>query len=122
MRETTRSLGAYFILSGLMSACGGMFALIGLQSGGRGDAFYFLLLTTSLLSGILGAAFVYVGACLKHLLQHKPAVPIRLTLISIVLSALRFSIFGLLINVYILYQLKRMAKETETELEEQVLR
>ena len=41
--------------------------------------------------------------------------------VAIGLSCLGFNIIGILINVYIYYQLKRMAKEAAPEMESQVL-
>ncbi len=122
MRETVRSLGAYFVLSGLLSLTGLVVLGDMFSRPGERDLFTTFLLLSYLLSAVFGAAFIFVGARLKHLLQHQPNVPVQLTMVAMVLALIRFSIVSVFINLYIWYQLKRMAKEAETELEEQVLR
>ena len=74
-----------------------------------------------LLQFIWGFAYLYVGAKLPTFLRDKPQLPLRFAAIAIVISCLGFNIIGILINVYIYYQLKRMAKEAAPEMESQVL-
>ena len=109
MRETTRSLGAYFVLVGFFYIVGAFFAIYAAVNGSKPDP-----LTLGILgfAGLLGIGYMWVGSQLKKLLASSPAVPIRLTIVGLVLGMLRFSIFGVLINIYIIYQLKRLATES----------
>ena len=116
MRETPRSLRAYFILVGGLTVLGmGAVMVTTLE---HLEPF---LLTVNLLLFLWGFAYLYVGVKLPTLLRENPQLPLKFAAVAIGLSCLRFSIFGILINVYIYYQLKRMAREATPEMESQVL-
>ncbi len=117
MRETTRSLSLYFMLVGGLTVLGTGFVLTAALNNGTAGFFELVLL----FQGLVGAAYLYVGAKLKTLLVEKPQLPMKLATLAIVLSCLGFNILGLLLNVYIYYQLKRMVREATPEMESQVL-
>ena len=119
MRETPKSLRAYFILVGLVSILSSLATLTTQFEVLVADKLFMLLVV--LLSVILGAAYLYLGANLPTLLRDKPQVPVKFAGLAIGLSAMGFSMMGVLVNFYIFYQLKRMAKEAAPEVEEQVL-
>lgn len=116
MRETPRSLRAYFILVGLLTLAGSLFALSDLRFVGYGITSVILLLQAG-----MGAAYVYVGVRLLDLLRDKPQLPLKFAMAAILLSCLRINVIGILLNVYIYYQLKRMARDAAPEMESQVL-
>ena len=116
MRETPRSLRAYFLLVGILSVLGSVIAVRHAVT--SGDGFIIGLYSVN---SVMGLAYIYVGAKLVRLLCDKPQVPLQLATAAIFLSLLSFSILGMLLNIYIYYQLKRMAREATPEMESQVL-
>ena len=119
MRETPRSLRIYFILVGGITILSNLFTLAtGFETFLAAQPHLILLIA---LSGIMGAAYLYVGAKLPTLLRDKPQLPTNFATAAIILSALGLSLAGVLVNIYILYQLKRMVKEAAPEMEGQVL-
>ena len=121
MKETPRSLGLYFALVGACSTFVSGFGF--LASLERFDGSIVSIATSGFLglSALLGLAYLYVGVKLKSLLASQPQQPLRLAIVGIVLSLLTFSIFGTLINIYIYYQLKRMATEAVEVIEQRTL-
>lgn len=121
MKETPRSLGLYFALVGVFSTFVSGFGF--LASLERFDDSIVSIATSGFLglSALLGLAYLYVGVKLKSLLASQPQQPLRLAIVGIVLSLLTFSIFGTLINIYIYYQLKRMATEAVEVTEQRTL-
>ena len=117
MRETPRSLRGYFILVGLYSTAASAFTIFYMVS----EQVISILSGLVLLSLLMGLAYLYVGAKLPTLLRDNPQLPLRLTTVAIVLALLSKSVLGILLNVYIFYQLKRMAREASPEMESQVL-
>ena len=119
MRETPKSLRAYFILVGSVTLLSTLVTLAtGFETLLAAQPYLILLM---LLSGVMGAAYLYVGVKLPTLLRDKPQLPTKFATAAIILSVLSLSLLGALINIYILYQLKRMAKEAAPEMEGQVL-
>lgn len=116
MRETPRSLRAYFILVGGLTVLG-----LGALMVTMLEEFDPFLLVVNVLMFLWGFAYLYVGFKLPTLLRENPQLPLKFAAVAIGLSCLRFNIFGILINLYIYYQLKRMAKEATPEMESQVL-
>lgn len=115
MRETPRSLRAYFILVGGLTVLGcGLFLVASL---GQLQPLHLVYA----LQFLWGFAYLYVGVKLTTLLRENPQLPMKFAAVAIGLSCLGFNIIGILINVYIYYQLKRMAKEAAPEMESQVL-
>ena len=126
MRETTRSLGLYLMLTGSLGLGGGLLGLLGTFRVGTsisGSINGFAILMGAILLGSLAisAANFYIGWNLGRLLVEKPMIPLRFAMISMVLSICTFSIIGFLLNFYIWYQLKRLAKEADVKLEQQTL-
>lgn len=102
-------MGAYFVLVGLFYLLGASAVAFGVTTvNGQLDA---LTLAISGLVGVLGLAYLTVGLRLKKLLASNPAAPLRLAVIGVALSVLRFNVISILLNVYIIYQLKRLATE-----------
>ena len=122
MRETSRSLGLYFMLTGGLGMVGGGVGLFGFFGIGAHLNGVSVLMAIMLLVylGISTANF-YIGWNLKRLLVEKPQIPVRFTVISLILSAVTMSVFGFLLNFYIWYQLKRLAREADVKLEQQTL-
>ncbi len=117
MRETTRSLSLYFMLVGVFTVIGMGFQLTtALQAGSIGILHLFTFFQV-----LVGLAYLYVGAKLSSLLVERPQLPMKLAALAIVLSCLGLNIFGVLLNTYIYYQLKRMVREAPPEMESQVL-
>lgn len=121
MRETPRSLRAYFMLVGFFTVIGSVVSLASIESFSGLDAPTLIFAGVSGIQICLGLAYCYIGGKLQTLLRDKPQLPLRFATLAIILSALQVSIIGVLINVYIYYQLKRMAKEATPEMESQVL-
>lgn len=120
MRETPRSLGLYYILCGIMGVMGtavGMLGMLKMPMNGFG---LFVTVTTGLY-GLVSAADLWIGANLTRLLAERPHIPIRFAYAGIVLSLLRFNIIGVGLGIYILHQLKRLAKEADVKQEQRVL-
>ena len=119
MRETVRSLRAYFIVLGVLSGAQTIFALatqpVNLET-------VFLLA-----SFVLAAAFLYVGIRLKTLLASSPRLVIGVVLATGVLSALLLllmivfggpiggmvqAVIGLLIAWYPYNNVRRLSAES----------
>jgi len=117
MRETVRSLKAYFIVSALLSALANLRVLI--AGGGVG-----------VVSGLLGlafaAAFLYVGFRLRHLLQTTPRQVTTLLMAAAGFMVLIFLMdilvgagagswpmvaVGLLLTWYLFVNVRRLAAE-----------
>lgn len=121
MKETPRSLGLYFLLVGAISTFFNGFGFLASLEKFDGSLLSAVLIGFLGLSALLGLAYLYVGAKLKTLLASRPQQPLRLAIAGIALSLLTFSIFGTLVNIYIYYQLKRMATEAVEVTEQRTL-
>lgn len=115
MRETPRSLRLYFFLVGLIAtlSCMVMMGIAGPEPGA--------LFVIFLLQGVWGVGYLYLALKLPVLLREKPQLPIRFAAAAIVFSCLSMNLLTIGLNVYILYQLRRLAKEAGPEMESQVL-
>lgn len=124
MRETVGSLKAYFILVGILGGLGSLVRLgTAVEVGNlNGGGILVFLLAMAVIQGVLALGYLYMGFQLPTLLSQKPHLPMRIAGAAIILSALTFNIIGVLINVYIWYQLKRLATESDGQVEQQVLR
>lgn len=127
MKETVRSLRAYFILSGLASL---WFGLVGLAVDLRASISPAMILATTV--GIVGVglalAFLYVGICLPGLLRRASSAIIMLLYVNTGWAGLTFllSLFNgvqvgtvvvlaltLLILWYLLRNVRRLAAEMQ---------
>ena len=70
---------------------------------------------------LMSFAYLYVGKNLLTLLRDKPQTTLKFALAAIVFSLMTLNILAVLLNFYIWYQLRRMAKEASPEMESQVL-
>lgn len=121
MRETVASLKQYFTLVGVLSALFDLMALVmafdrltlGLSS--------YLHTAVCALSLAIGFAYIYLGQTLPTLLESRPFLPRRLAAAATVLAGLRWNPIGVLINLYIYFQLKRLATEANPITETRVL-
>jgi hypothetical protein len=116
MRETPRSLRAYFILVGLLAAGGSLFNFFGVMH--LVNDYVRAMIVVQFLMGL---AYLYIGGRLLMLLQQKPQLPLQFAAAAILVSCLSKNVLGVVLNVYIFYQLKRMARDAAPEMESQVL-
>lgn len=127
LRETPRSLSAYFIILGIFDLIGSLriIELILYRPGPPvTSALAYPIIIASLSSFAMGLAYLIVGVRLKKYLVTSPQIPLRFAYFATGLSVLSFSIAGFIsffINLYIIYQLKRMATETVEVTESRIL-
>ena len=121
MRETTRSLGAWFVLCGACSVLLGVFQMVGLARVFVNGPFQIYWLGIYICSTLVSVAMVLVGVKLKWMLSTRPQLPLRLGKQSMVLSFLSLNWPGALFNFYILVQLRRLAREAQIVPEQRVL-
>lgn len=117
MRETVRSLRAYFVIVGLIT--GGR-AIASLLTGPSGVGAWIEIVPIA-----LAAAHVYVGVRLEHLLTASPgqvnavviaggilaAIALTISVIGMWLSAMFWSGVQLLIAWYLFVNVKRLSRE-----------
>ncbi len=120
MRETPRSLGLYYILCGIMGVMTTAVGLLGILRMPLSGLNLFIAVTTGLY-GLVSAADLWIGANLTRLLAERPHIPIRFAYAGIILSLLRLNLIGVGLGVYILHQLKRLAKEADVKQEQRIL-
>jgi hypothetical protein len=120
MKETVRSLKAYFILSALLSGAVNAWALVRQEPG--------VETAISLVGVGFAVAYLYAGVRLRHLLATSPnqitrlliagAVFLVLLLVLDLLSGMRAGtlpqvIIGLLITWYLFANVRRLAAESQ---------
>lgn len=66
-------------------------------------------------SGGLSLFYLRVGLSLERLLATRPNLPLRLGLLGLGWSLVQLNVLGILLNLYICYQLKRLAKEASLQ-------
>jgi hypothetical protein len=125
MRETPRSLGLYFMLNGGLGALS-LLGSLGLFTLGTPAAITLGLIYT--VYGLISCVNFWIGWNLKKLLVDRPHIPIRFAALAAVVGVLLGiagrtigCLLGLAINLYIIAQLKRMAKEADIQQESQIL-
>lgn len=120
MRETPRSLGLYYVLCGLLGLLYGALSVLACTQMPLTGMSVYLLISGGLL-GLIGAAELWVGSSLARLLVERPHIPLRVAVAGMLLSLLRFNVLGVLLGVYIYYQLKRLAQEADVKQDSRIL-
>jgi hypothetical protein len=115
MRETPKTAGLYFLISGLY---GLGIAVVSLQFW-RHHRWIAALESLNL---ILSLGYIGVGATLPELLAKNPALPARLAKLSIVVSTLSLNIVSALFSYSILVRVRKLTLQADIQPESRVLR
>lgn len=122
MKETPRSLALYFGLVGVFGLLGSVASLGGILASPQARSPLSMLVLLFLAGGtVVNLAYFYCAIKMKELLATKPHLLLRLSTLGIAMSLLSFNPFTVAINIYIYYQLKRMASEATQVTEDRTL-
>lgn len=120
MKETVRSLRAYFFLAGAYSAFQGWELYVAAQPlGPLGQVFVWIAIVTM----VIGAGYLLMTATLPQLLTGAPLIPLGLVALNLLViigsyvylktqwqvDKLGWTIFGVVFNLYLLVNLRRLS-------------
>ena len=110
------------LMSGFYSTIVSLIILVFITDSVKSHGLREYLLILQMLKFLLSFAFFYIGGRLEELVKRASQLPVKLTSVGLILSLLSFSVLGVLINVFLRKQFRRLAKEAAPELEGQVLK